>query len=76
MEKLQIINLSNYIRPEIREVSGKKWVLNGDKNSFYQIIIDAYNGSPTNSAIGLVFLAFSSNIDLRPSINVDLNSSV
>lgn len=51
MDKLQIINLSNYIRPEIREVSGKKWVLNGDKNSFYQIIIDAYNGSPTNSAI-------------------------
>jgi hypothetical protein len=30
MEKLQIINLSNYIRPEIKEVSGKKWVLNGD----------------------------------------------
>jgi hypothetical protein len=51
MDKLQIINLSNYIRPEIKEVSGKKWVLNGDKNSFYQIIIDAYNGSPTNSAI-------------------------
>jgi hypothetical protein len=51
MEKLQIINLSNYIRPEIKEVSGKKWVLNGEKNSFYQTIIDAYNGSPTNSAI-------------------------
>jgi len=51
MEKLQIINLSNYIRPEIKEVSGKKWVLNGEKNSFYQVIIDAYNGSPTNSAI-------------------------
>jgi hypothetical protein len=51
MEKLQIINLSNYIRPEIKEVAGKKWVLNGDKNSFYQVIIDAYNGSPTNSAI-------------------------
>ena len=51
MEKLQVINLSNYIRPEIKEVSGKKWVLNGNKNSFYQTIIDAYNGSPTNSAI-------------------------
>jgi hypothetical protein len=51
MEKLKVINLSNYIRPEIKEVSGKKWVLNGDKNSFYQTIIDAYNGSPTNSAI-------------------------
>ena len=51
MDKLQVINLSNYIRPEIKEVAGKKWVLNGDKNSFYQTIIDAYNGSPTNSAI-------------------------
>lgn len=51
MDKLQVINLSNYIRPEIKEVSGKKWVLNGDKNSFYQTIIDAYNGSPTNSAV-------------------------
>ena len=51
MEKLQIINLSNYIRPEIKEVSGKKWVLNGKNNEFYQTIIDAYNGSPTNSAI-------------------------
>jgi hypothetical protein len=51
MGKLQIINLSNYIRPEIKEVSGKKWVLNGKNNEFYQTIIDAYNGSPTNSAI-------------------------
>jgi hypothetical protein len=51
MDKLQVINLSNYIRPEIKEVSGKKWVLNGEKNSFYQTIIDAYNGSPTNSAV-------------------------
>lgn len=51
MDKLQVINLSNYIRPEIKEVSGKKWVLNGERNSFYQTIIDAYNGSPTNSAI-------------------------
>jgi hypothetical protein len=51
MDKLQVINLSNYIRPEIKEVAGKKWVLNGEKNSFYQTIIDAYNGSPTNSAV-------------------------
>ena len=51
MDKLQVINLSNYIRPEIKEVSGKKWVLNGERNSFYQTIIDAYNGSPTNSAV-------------------------
>jgi hypothetical protein len=51
MEKLQLLTLSNYIRPEIKEVSGKKWVLNGKNNDFYKTIIDAYNGSPTNSAI-------------------------
>ena len=49
--KVQIFQLANYVRPEIKEVSGKKWVLNGDKNQFYYDIIDAYNGSPTNSAI-------------------------
>ena len=45
------IQLSNYIRPEIKEVQGKKWVLNGNNNEFYKTIIDAYNGSTTNSAI-------------------------
>lgn len=45
------IEMANYVRPEIKEVQGRKWVLNGEKNSFYTTIIDAYNGSPTNSAI-------------------------
>ncbi len=48
LEKLQ---LSNYFRPEIKEVASKDYVLNGDKNSFYTEIIDRYNGSPTNRAI-------------------------
>ena len=48
---IQILQLANYVRPEIKEVSGKKWVLNGVQNQFYYDIIDAYNGSPTNSAI-------------------------
>ena len=48
LEKLQ---LSNYFRPEIKEVASKDYVLNGDKNIFYQEIIDRYNGSPTNRAI-------------------------
>lgn len=50
-DSLAIINLSNYVKPEIKEVSGRKWVLNGDKNSFFQYIIDRYNGSPTNKII-------------------------
>lgn len=49
--KIFAIQLANYIRPEIKENSSKEWVLNGDDNSFYQYIIDCYNGSTTNSAI-------------------------
>jgi hypothetical protein len=51
IQKFFALEMSNYIRPEIKEVQGKKWVLNGEKNKFYQDIIDAYNGSTTNSAI-------------------------
>ena len=51
IQRIYALEMSNYIRPEIKEVRGKKWVLNGDKNKFYQDIIDAYNGSTTNSAI-------------------------
>jgi len=49
--KIFAIQLANYVRPEIKENSSKDWVLNGDNNSFYQYIIDCYNGSTTNSAI-------------------------
>lgn len=48
---LEVIQLNNYVRPEVKEVQSKEYVLNGDKNSFYQYIIDRYNGSPTNRAI-------------------------
>lgn len=48
---IEVIQLSNYVRPEIKEVSGKKYVLNGEKNSFYDYIIARYKGSPTNRAI-------------------------
>ncbi len=48
---LELIQLNNYIRPEVKEVTSKEYVMNGDKNSFYQYIIDRYNGSPTNRTI-------------------------
>ena len=48
---LEILQLSNYVRPEIKESASKDFVLNGDKNSFYQEIIDRYNGSATNRTI-------------------------
>ena len=51
MSDLRLINLSNYVRPDIYENKSKNWVLNGRKNEFYQYIIDRNNGSPTNGSI-------------------------
>ena len=48
---LDVVQLANYVRPDVKEVSNKDWVMNGDKNSFYTYIIERYNGSPTNRAI-------------------------
>jgi len=48
---IRLIQMNKYVRPAIKEVSSKDWVLNGEKNSFYQYIIGRYNGSSTNAAI-------------------------
>lgn len=48
---IQLFQLSNYVKPDVKEFVGRKWVLNGDKNSFFQYIIERYIGSPTNSSI-------------------------
>jgi len=48
---IRLLQLSNYVRPKLEENKAKNWVLNGKNNSFYQYVIDRFNGSPTNSAI-------------------------
>ncbi len=48
---IRLIQLNNYIRPKLEENKSKNWVLNGKNNSFYDYLINRYNGSPTNSAI-------------------------
>ena len=48
---IKLITLSNYVRPVVKEDPSNDWVLNGKNNSFYQYIIDRYNGSPTNASI-------------------------
>jgi hypothetical protein len=48
---IKVVQLASYVRPEIREESGRKWVLNGVDNKFFKYVIDRYNGSPTNRAI-------------------------
>lgn len=46
-----VIQMNNYVKPVVKEEIGKDWVLNGKNNSFFQDIINYYNGSPTNAAI-------------------------
>ena len=48
---IRIITLSTFVRPKVQENIAKDWVLNGRNNSFFQFIINRYNGSPTNAAI-------------------------
>lgn len=48
---IRLLQLANYVRPKLEENKSKNWVLNGRNNSFYQYVIDRFNGSPTNSAI-------------------------
>jgi hypothetical protein len=51
MNRIEVVKLSNYVRPEIKEVNSKDWVMNGESNEMFTTIIDCYYGSPTNSAI-------------------------
>jgi len=49
--EIRLIQMNKYVRPEVKETNMKDWVLNGQYNSFYQYIIDRFNGSSTNAAI-------------------------
>ena len=48
---IHALSLSNYVSPSIEEKKNKAFVTYGDKNSYFQYLIDRYNGSPTNNAI-------------------------
>lgn len=48
---IRLITLANYVKPKNTEIKKNGYILNGRNNSFYQYIIDRYNGSITNSAV-------------------------
>jgi len=50
-DNVHIINLNNYVLPDITPSHSRKWVLNGDNNSFFNYVRQRYKGSPTNSGI-------------------------
>ncbi len=49
--QISIVNLSTYNSPDIKVVKNKDYVTYGDKNSYFQYLIDRYTESPTNNAI-------------------------
>lgn len=53
---IKIFSLSNYVRPKVKEIPSRGYVLNGHKNSFYDYILDRNNGSPTNAAINNTYI--------------------
>ena len=52
---IKLIQLGSYVRPDVKEYIGRKWVLNGEKNFYPQYVIDRRIGSPTNGSILEVF---------------------
>jgi len=74
---IQLIQLSNYVKPDIREVTGRKYVTNGKNNEFFSYVIDRYNGSPTNESVLNVYatLLYGRGIVKKGSKNLydDLN---
>lgn len=48
---IHIVELGKFTTPEIKEVRNQEWIEYGDKNDFFQYLIDRYTGSTTNNAI-------------------------
>jgi hypothetical protein len=69
MSNIRVVNLSSYTAPVVKEIQGKDWVEYGEGNSYFQYLIDRYNGSATNNAIinGIVELLYGRGIDATDS---------
>jgi len=66
---IHAISLSNYVSPTIEEKKSKAYVTYGDKNSYFQYLIDRYNGSPTNNAVinGISEMIYGKGLDATDS---------
>jgi len=63
------VSLSTYTAPEIVENKNEDFVSFGQKNDYFQYLIDRYNGSPTNNAIinGISQMIFGRGLDATDS---------
>lgn len=66
---IHALSLSNYVSPTIEEKKSKAFVTYGDKNSYFQYLIDRYNGSPTNNAVinGISEMIYGKGLDATDS---------
>ena len=66
---ISIVNLSTYTTPDISVKKNKEWVTYGEKNMYFQYLIDRYTGSPTNNAIikGFSQLIYGKGLDATDS---------
>ncbi len=66
---IHALTLSNYVSPTIEEKKNKAFVTYGDKNSYFQYLIDRYNGSPTNNAVinGISDMIYGKGLDATDS---------
>ena len=55
---LTLLQLNNYVKPQIVEQRSKGFVTNGDNNSYFHYVNDRYIGSPTNSAINNGYISW------------------
>ena len=62
---INIVQLNNYNSPNIKVDKKNDWVTFGDKNSYFQYLIDRYSGSATNNAIinGISQMIYGKGID-------------
>tara|TARA_R110000824_G_scaffold271961_1_gene460438 strand:- start:2390 stop:4348 length:1959 start_codon:yes stop_codon:yes gene_type:complete len=69
MSKIRVVGLSTYTSPDISVKKNKEWVTYGEKNTYFQYLIDRYTGSPTNNAVikGFSQLIYGKGLDATDS---------
>ena len=67
---IRVVNLSGYEKPVVREVHNRKWITYGERNDYFDKIIERYLGSPTNSRCinGISDMIFGRGLDATDSL--------
>lgn len=74
--KIDVINLNNYVLPNVVVNVGTKFILNGDNNSFFKYIEERYNGSPTNAGIIKSYVNYIIGQGLSDRFGINVNKYI